>query len=72
VTFKDLKKRVTLEEPHRQSSLFEKLQNKPFWILDIEEHKKEDVRTNGVAALTTLLHYHRRTLLISLSMITNE
>jgi hypothetical protein len=47
VTFKDLKKRVTLEKPHQQSSLFEKLQNKPFWIWDIEENKKEDVRTNG-------------------------
>jgi hypothetical protein len=47
VTFKDLKKRVTLEEPHQQSSLFERLQNKPFWIWDIEEHKYEDVKTNG-------------------------
>jgi hypothetical protein len=47
VTFKDLKKRVTLEEPHQQSLLFKRLQNKPFWIWDIEEHKQEDVRTNG-------------------------
>jgi hypothetical protein len=47
VTFKDLKKRVTLEAPHQQSSLFERLQNKSFWIWNIEEHKHEDVRTNG-------------------------
>jgi hypothetical protein len=72
VTFKDLKKRVTLEEPHQQSSIFEKLQNKPFWIWDIEEHKKEDEELMEIAALTTLLACHRRTLLISLSMITKE
>jgi hypothetical protein len=47
VTFKDLKKRVTLETSHQQSKPFERLQNKPFWIWDIDEHKKEDLRTNG-------------------------
>jgi len=30
VTFKDLKKRVTLEVIEQQSRLFERLQNKPF------------------------------------------
>jgi hypothetical protein len=47
VTFKELRKRVTLETSHQQSRLFERLQNKPFWIWDIEEHKREDIRTNG-------------------------
>ena len=47
MTFKDLKKRVSLEITTQQSRLFERLQNKPFWIWDIEEHKLEDIKTNG-------------------------
>jgi hypothetical protein len=48
VTFKDLKKRVTLEATvQQQSKLFERLQNKPFWIWNIVEHKQEDIKTNG-------------------------
>jgi hypothetical protein len=42
VTFKDLKKRVSLGTTtagQQQSMLFERLQNKPFWIWDIVEHK---------------------------------
>jgi hypothetical protein len=48
LTFKDLKKRVVSETAvHQQYRLFEGLQNKPFWTWDIEEHKQEDIRTNG-------------------------
>jgi hypothetical protein len=47
VTFKDLKKRVSLETTFQRSKLFERLQNKPFWIWNIEEHKQEDIKTNG-------------------------
>jgi hypothetical protein len=48
VTFKDLKKRVSLETTTKQQSrLFQRLHNKPFWIWDIEDHKQEDIRTNG-------------------------
>jgi hypothetical protein len=47
VTFKDLKKRVSLEVAQQQSRLFERLQNKPFWIWNIEEHKQQDINTNG-------------------------
>jgi hypothetical protein len=49
VTFKDLKKRVSLEEetPQQQSRLFERLRNKPFWINDIAQHKAEDTKTKG-------------------------
>jgi hypothetical protein len=46
VTFKDLKKRVTIEAA-QQSRLFGRLQNKPFWIWNIDEHKQEDIRTDG-------------------------
>jgi hypothetical protein len=47
LTFKDLKKIVSLVTTQQQSRLFERLVNKPFWIWNIEEHKHEDVRTNG-------------------------
>jgi late competence protein required for DNA uptake (superfamily II DNA/RNA helicase) len=48
MTFKDLKKIVSLQATTKQQSrLFEKLQNKPFWIWDIEQHKQEDIRTDG-------------------------
>jgi hypothetical protein len=43
VTFKDLKKRVSLEVTQQQSRLFQRLHNKPFWIWDIQEHKQEGV-----------------------------
>jgi hypothetical protein len=44
VTFKDLKKRVTLEITQQQSKLFERLQNKPFWIWNIEEYQTQDIK----------------------------
>jgi hypothetical protein len=49
MTFKDLKKRVVSEtaEQQKQSRLFERLQNKPFWVWDIAEHKLEDIKANG-------------------------
>jgi hypothetical protein len=47
LTFKDLKKRVTLKSAQEQCRLFDRLQNKPFWIWDTEEHKLEDIKTNG-------------------------
>jgi hypothetical protein len=47
LTFRDLKKRVSLEVIQQQSKPFERLKDKPFWIWNIEEHKQEDIRTNG-------------------------
>jgi hypothetical protein len=47
LTFRDLKKRVSLELTQQQFRLFERLHNKPFWIWNIEKHKLEDIRTNG-------------------------
>jgi hypothetical protein len=49
VTFKQLKKRASFEIKQEQSKLFERLQNKLFWIWNVEEHKKEDIK------ITTLL-----------------
>jgi hypothetical protein len=55
VTFKDLKKRVSLELPLQQSRLFERLQNKQFWIWDIDEHKQEDIKTKGYCCFNHII-----------------
>jgi hypothetical protein len=47
MTFRDLKRRISSSRSQQQTQFFDKLQNKPFWIWNIEEHKREDVRTNG-------------------------
>jgi hypothetical protein len=47
LTFKDLKKRVSLQLTQQQTKLFERLLNKPFWIWDKQQHKLEDLRNNG-------------------------
>ena len=47
MTFKDLRKGISLEATEQQSRLFERTHNKPFWIWDIEEHKQGDIKTNG-------------------------
>ena len=56
MTFKDLKKRVSLESTTKQRSrLFERLRNKPFWIWDIEEHKLEDIKTKGYCCFNHII-----------------
>jgi len=55
VTFKDLKKRVSLDVTQEQSRLFERLQNKLFWIWNVEEHRKEDIRTNGFCCFNHII-----------------
>jgi len=55
VTFKDLKKRITLEVPQQQYKLFDRLRNKSFWIWNIQEHKQEDVRTNGYCCFNHII-----------------
>jgi hypothetical protein len=48
VVFKDLQKLVQQSQRENTSKeLFQRLQGKPFWIWSIEEHKQEDIKTNG-------------------------
>ncbi|MFL6380566.1 MAG: hypothetical protein ACJ72S_04655 [Nitrososphaeraceae archaeon] len=48
VVFKDLQKLVShSQQENTRKELFQRLQDKPFWIWDIEEHKQEDINTNG-------------------------
>jgi hypothetical protein len=47
MTFKDLQKLVQSHSKGQQNELFERLNNKPFWIWNQQQHKQEDIRTNG-------------------------
>jgi hypothetical protein len=59
LTFKDLKKKVSLVT-QQQNKFFERLQNKPFWIWNIEEHKQEDIKQTEIAVLIISLVYLAR------------
>jgi hypothetical protein len=48
IVFKDLQKLVVhSQQENTRKELFQRLQDKPFWIWDVQEHKQEDIRTNG-------------------------
>ncbi|MFL6398543.1 MAG: hypothetical protein ACJ72J_03045, partial [Nitrososphaeraceae archaeon] len=48
MVFKDLQKLVSQsQQENTAKELFERLQGKPFWMWNIEQHKHEDIRTNG-------------------------
>jgi hypothetical protein len=51
IVFKDLQKLVShslqQQQKQHQKILFQRLQGKPFWIWDKEQHKLEDIKTNG-------------------------
>jgi hypothetical protein len=49
--------RVSVETAKQQFKLFEICENKSFWIWNIEERKRADIRTNGGCCLITLLNY---------------
>jgi hypothetical protein len=51
LTFKDFKKRLSLEITQQQSKLFERLLNKPFWIWNTEQHKLEASISSDIAYL---------------------
>jgi hypothetical protein len=48
LVFKDLHKLVSQQRQERtRKELFYRLQDKPFWIWSKEEHKQQDIRTDG-------------------------
>jgi hypothetical protein len=48
IVFKDLKKLVWhSQQQNKSKELFERLKDKPFWIWDKQQHKLEDIRTDG-------------------------
>ena len=55
MTFKDLKKRVTLQAAQQHIKSFERLRNKPFWIWDQKQHRQEDIKTNGYCCFNHII-----------------
>jgi hypothetical protein len=50
------KKRVSLEATtQQQSKLAETPHNKPLWIWNVQEHKQEDVITNGLCCFNHII-----------------
>jgi hypothetical protein len=49
VIFKDLQKLVvhSQREENISKELFQRLQDKSFWIWNMEEHRQEDIKTDG-------------------------
>lgn len=47
MTFKDLQRLVQSQSAPEQSQLLQRLRDKPFWIWDPQQHKQEDIKTNG-------------------------
>ena len=47
IVFKDLQKLVSHSQQQQSNAIFQRLQGKPFWIWSIDEHKLEDIRTDG-------------------------
>ncbi len=48
VVFKDLQKLVSQQQRENiRKELFERLHDKPFWIWDKQQHKLEDIKTDG-------------------------
>jgi hypothetical protein len=48
IVFKDLQKLVSnQQQENTRKELFARLQDKPFWIWDKQQHKQEDIRTDG-------------------------
>jgi hypothetical protein len=48
IVFKDLQKLVSQQQKESiRKELFQRLQSKPFWIWNVEQHKQEDIRADG-------------------------
>jgi hypothetical protein len=55
VTFRDLKKRVTLEATtQQQSKTLEPLRDKPFWIWNQQEHRLQDITRKGYCCFNNI------------------
>ena len=56
IVFKDLQKLVShSHQENTRKDLFQRLQDKPFWVWNIEEHKQEDITTNGLCCFNHII-----------------
>jgi hypothetical protein len=56
IVFKDLQKLVSKSQQENiTKELFQRLQGKPFWIWDQQQHKLEDIITNGACCFNHMI-----------------
>ena len=56
IVFKDLQKLVSKsQQENTRKELFQRLQGKPFWIWDKQQHKLEDIRASGDCCFNHIL-----------------
>jgi hypothetical protein len=61
VTLKDLQKLIVQSQQNpKQTQLFDKLRDKPFWIWRQQEHKAEDIRTKGDCCFNCIIRLPRK------------
>jgi hypothetical protein len=61
IVFKDLQKLVVHSQHQKENTrkeLFQRLQGKPFWIWDKQQHTQEDVRTDGNCCFNHIMVCH--------------
>ena len=59
--FKDLQKLVSQQQrENTRKELFSRLQDKPFWIWDREQHKQEDIKTDGDCCFNHIIGLPRK------------
>jgi len=60
VTFKDLQKLVQSQAGPEQSQLLQLLGDKPFWIWNPTQHKREDIKTKGDRCFNHIIGLSRK------------
>ena len=60
MTFKDLQRLVQSQSDPEQSLLLQRLRDKAFWIWDQNEHKQEDIKTNGDCCFNHIIGLPRK------------
>jgi hypothetical protein len=60
VTFKDLQKLVQSQSGVEQNKLLQRLKDKPFWIWNQKQHKREDIKTRGKCCFNHVIGLPRK------------
>ena len=60
MTFKDLQKLVQSQSDAEQNELLQRLKDKPFWIWNQKQHKREDIKTRGKCCFNHVIGLPRK------------
>jgi hypothetical protein len=61
MTFRDLQKLVSQSKRDNiRKELFQRLQGKPFWIWDKQQHRSEDIKTEGNCCFNHIIGLPRK------------